>query len=74
MATSFVLSCRLRGANKVQPENAKKSRSRDRARAMPAPEANAEFQTNIDVCLISFFYHSSLSFNFGASIYIMHFF
>lgn len=55
MATSFVLSCRLRAANKVQPENAKKSRSRDRARAMPAPEANAELQANIDVCLISCF-------------------
>ncbi|PON69490.1 Serine/threonine protein kinase [Trema orientale] len=40
---------RLRAANKVQPDNAKKSRSRDRAvRAMPAPEANAELQANID--------------------------
>ncbi|XP_062084574.1 probable serine/threonine-protein kinase At1g54610 [Humulus lupulus] len=40
---------RQRAASKVQPENAKKPRTRERAvRAMPAPEANAELQANID--------------------------
>lgn len=45
--------CRLRAAGKANAE-AKKARSRDRAaRAMPAPEANAELQANLDVRLIS---------------------
>ncbi|KDO75065.1 hypothetical protein CISIN_1g0110412mg, partial [Citrus sinensis] len=44
---------RLRAAGKANAE-AKKARSRDRAaRAMPAPEANAELQANLDVRLIS---------------------
>lgn len=41
---------RLRAANKPQADGAKKTRTRDRAvRAMPAPEANAELQSNLDV-------------------------
>ncbi|XP_057502998.1 probable serine/threonine-protein kinase At1g54610 [Actinidia eriantha] len=40
---------RLRAANKAQGDGAKKVRTRDRAvRAMPAPEANAELQSNLD--------------------------
>ncbi|KAH7866044.1 hypothetical protein Vadar_014741 [Vaccinium darrowii] len=40
---------RLRAANKPQGDGAKKTRARDRAvRAMPAPEANAELQSNLD--------------------------
>lgn len=47
-------SLRQRGlsgkANAV--DGAKRVRHRDRAgRAIPAPEANAEIQTNLDVCL-----------------------
>jgi cyclin-dependent kinase 12/13 len=40
---------RLRAAGKSNADGAKKSRTRDRAvRAMPAPEANAELQSNLD--------------------------
>lgn len=39
---------RLRAASKAQGDAAKKSRTRDRPRAMPAPEANAELQANLD--------------------------
>ncbi|KAF9681665.1 hypothetical protein SADUNF_Sadunf05G0025600 [Salix dunnii] len=40
---------RLRAASKVQGDAAKKTRTRERhARAMPAPDANAELQSNID--------------------------
>ncbi|KDP23602.1 hypothetical protein JCGZ_23435 [Jatropha curcas] len=40
---------RQRAAAKAQGENVKKTRTRDRAvRAMPAPESNAELQSNID--------------------------
>ncbi|XP_047341336.1 probable serine/threonine-protein kinase At1g54610 isoform X2 [Impatiens glandulifera] len=40
---------RLRAAKKGQVDGGKKARSRDRAvRAMPAPEANAELQSNVD--------------------------
>lgn len=40
---------RLRAASKAQAENPKKPRARDRGvRAVPAPEANAELQVNID--------------------------
>ncbi|KAJ7978055.1 Protein kinase superfamily protein [Quillaja saponaria] len=40
---------RLRAAGKAQLDGAKKTRTRDRAvRAVPAPEANAELQSNID--------------------------
>ncbi|XP_042987792.1 probable serine/threonine-protein kinase At1g54610 isoform X1 [Carya illinoinensis] len=40
---------RLRAASKVQAEGVKKTRTRDRAvRAFPAPEANAELQSNLD--------------------------
>ncbi|KAI4294763.1 hypothetical protein MLD38_040909 [Melastoma candidum] len=40
---------RLRAANKVQGDGTKKQHSRDRrVRAVPAPEANAELQHNID--------------------------
>jgi len=44
---------RLRAAGKAQVDGPKKHRSRDRgAKAFPAPEANAELQSNIDVSLI----------------------
>ncbi|OMO98919.1 hypothetical protein COLO4_13625 [Corchorus olitorius] len=39
---------RLRAASKAQGDGARKPRTRDRARAMPAPEANAELQSNLD--------------------------
>lgn len=39
---------RLRAASKAQGETVKKSRTRERQRAMPAPEANAELQANLD--------------------------
>ncbi|MBA0833007.1 hypothetical protein Goarm_017351 [Gossypium armourianum] len=39
---------RLRAANKAQGDGARKTRTRDRARAIPAPEANAELQSNLD--------------------------
>mgnify|MGYP004708479027 FL=1 len=43
-------NCRLRAAGRVNVDGTKKSRMRDRAvRAIPAPEANAELQANIDV-------------------------
>lgn len=45
---------RLRAAGKTNAEGTKKTRTRERhARAMPAPEANAELQANIDVRKIS---------------------
>lgn len=65
-------SLRQRGlsgkANAV--DGAKRVRHRDRAgRAIPAPEANAEIQTNLDVCLdfllfILIFFSPSFSFSF----------
>ncbi|KAK6243202.1 hypothetical protein QUC31_009611 [Theobroma cacao] len=39
---------RLRAASKTQGDGARKTRTRDRARAIPAPEANAELQSNLD--------------------------
>lgn len=39
---------RLRAAGRTNADAAKKARMRDRPRAMPAPEANAELQVNID--------------------------
>ncbi|KAI8028342.1 putative serine/threonine-protein kinase [Camellia lanceoleosa] len=40
---------RLKAANKAQGDGTKKTRTRDRAvRAIPAPEANAELQSNVD--------------------------
>ncbi|KAK1584089.1 hypothetical protein Q3G72_029681 [Acer saccharum] len=39
---------RLRAANKAQGDGTKKTRTRERARGIPAPEANAELQSNID--------------------------
>ncbi|KAK9292231.1 hypothetical protein L1049_020194 [Liquidambar formosana] len=39
---------RLRAASKAQGDVVKKTRSRDRVRAYPAPEANAELQSNLD--------------------------
>ncbi|XP_028780861.1 probable serine/threonine-protein kinase At1g54610 [Neltuma alba] len=39
---------RLRAASKAQIDGAKKPRTRERAKAIPAPEANAELQSNID--------------------------
>ncbi|GAV64218.1 Pkinase domain-containing protein [Cephalotus follicularis] len=40
---------RLRTASKAQADGAKKTRTRDRAvRGIPAPEANAELQSNLD--------------------------
>lgn len=41
---------RLRAASKAQADGVKKPRIRERVKAVPAPEANAELQTNIDVC------------------------
>lgn len=42
---------RQRAANKTRVDGSKKHRTRDRAvKAFPAPEANAELQSNIDVC------------------------
>ncbi|KAK5771881.1 hypothetical protein PVK06_048135 [Gossypium arboreum] len=38
---------RLQAARKAQGDAARKTRTRDRARAVPAPEANAELQSNI---------------------------
>lgn len=51
---SYSFDCsRLRAASKTQGDAARKVRTRERhARAMPAPDANAELQTNIDVCLL----------------------
>lgn len=50
---TLIFLVRLRAAGKSNAE-VRKTRSRDRAvRAMPAPEANAELQTNLDVCQIS---------------------
>jgi hypothetical protein len=49
----------LRAAGRSNAEGAKKTRTRERPKAVPAPEANAELQVNIDVChitLTSFFY------------------
>lgn len=41
---------RLRAAGKAQADGPKKHRTRNRAaKAFPAPEANAELQSNIDV-------------------------
>ena len=51
--------CRQREVRKVQGESGRRIRPRDRApRAMPAPEANAENQSNIDVRTLS---HNILS-------------
>ncbi|XP_022852436.1 probable serine/threonine-protein kinase At1g54610 [Olea europaea var. sylvestris] len=44
---------RLRVAGKAGADGVRKTRQRDRARAIPAPGANAELQTNIDVCILS---------------------
>ena len=42
---------RLRAAGKAHADGAKKHRTRERTtKAIPAPEANAELQPNIDVC------------------------
>jgi hypothetical protein len=40
----------LRAAGGRTNDGAKKTKTRDRPRAVPAPEANAELQINIDVC------------------------
>lgn len=51
------LACRVRAASKAQGDGAKRTRARDRAvRAFPAPEANAELQSNLDVCLMCCFF------------------
>lgn len=53
-------SCRLRAAGKANVDGVKKSRPRERAgRGIPVPEANAELQANIDVCLIRLLFLSS---------------
>lgn len=42
--------CRQRAASKAQGDGARKNRHRERSnRALPAPEANAELQSNVDV-------------------------
>jgi cyclin-dependent kinase 12/13 len=41
----------LRAAGgRANGDGTRKTRTRDRPRAIPAPEANAELQANIDVC------------------------
>nr|GMD63583.1 probable serine/threonine-protein kinase At1g54610 [Ipomoea batatas] len=46
---------RLRVAGRRNADVVRRSRQRDRAtKAIPAPEANAELQANIDVCLLNF--------------------
>ena len=61
---STIWLCRLRAVSKSQAEGPKKPRTRDRGavRAFPAPEANAELQSNLEVCLISCFYQPSFFF------------
>ena len=50
--------CRLRAVGKASADGVKKARSRDRvARAIPAPEANAELQANLDVSQICCILH-----------------
>lgn len=50
---SICNDCRLRAAGKANADGVKKSRPRERVgRGVPVPEANAELQANIDVCLI----------------------
>lgn len=45
---------RLRAAGKTQADGAKKTRTRERGmRGVPAPEANAELQANIDVSFLT---------------------
>ena len=57
--------CRLRATSKANPDGVRRSRQRDRAmRGIPAPEANAELQANLDVCQISCFFQQKLSFYF----------
>jgi hypothetical protein len=41
-----------------------KARTRDRPRGVPAPEANAELQVNIDVCSMNLLVSSSKLFAF----------
>ena len=45
-----IFNCRLRAAGRANGDGTKKTRTHDRApRAVPAPEANAELQANLDV-------------------------
>lgn len=45
---------RLRAAGKSNADGVRKTRTRERsARAIPAPDANAELQTNVDVCQLT---------------------
>ena len=43
--------CRQRAATKAQGDGARRNRTRA-VRAIPAPDANAELQSNVDVCLL----------------------
>ena len=43
----------LRAAGRANGDGTRKTRTRDRPRAVPAPEANAELQANIDVCQLT---------------------
>lgn len=55
--------CRLRAASKAHGDGTRRTRTRERtARAIPAPEANAELQSNLDVCLIFLFLLPTLSY------------
>lgn len=57
---SICLDYRLRAAGKANADGVKKSRPRERVgRGIAVPEANAELQANIDVCLIRHPIHSS---------------
>lgn len=54
--------CRQRRMDgKGNVEAAKRSRMHNqRSRAIPAPEANAELQVNLNVCVLNHLYHSTL--------------
>lgn len=50
----------MRAAGRSNADGVKKSRPRERVgRGIPVPDANAELQANIDVCLIMLLIHSS---------------
>ena len=57
---SICLDYSLSAAGKANADGVKKSRPRERVgRGIAVPEANAELQANIDVCLIRHPIHSS---------------
>jgi len=53
----------LRAAGRSNADGVKKSRPRERVRrGLPVPDANAELQANIDVCLIKLLILSRMCF------------